>query len=188
MTPNDLTREQLETMQRVAERVARYYARNANDKEDFEQVICLKILRRLDAFDAERGTFDLWCGMVAKSEIKNHFTSNNASKRRTLHTATSIDAPLIEDGSSISEFLADNRTGGLPFENETVNKMLGDIFEHLSKAERLAFALVCCAQLDYEQVIDIINDAKISKHKVTYRTVDNAVQRARKKLSLVFKQ
>lgn len=159
--------------------------KNTSDYEDFRQLALVRILEYYPRYDPERSPFAAYCTLVAKGAIHNEYKRRNSHMRRTSYYATSLN----EDRSNtrvpvtLADTLEARETPDDLANAEHISAVLADGYDKLSEAERLCFALACCGDLTYEQVVEVWRAAKIRGYQdADYKMVDNAVQRARKKL------
>ncbi len=156
--------------------MARSFAGNPADAEDYAQEGMLGLLAAATSFvqgkNAGFRTYAVVC-------IRNRMSSVSRMERTVSRSAGSADVSLDDPENSIRDILADN--GDTPeqvfFEKERVSELYAMLADVLSKQEQEVFWL-SVSGYSYEEIAQ--------KLDIPSKSVDNAIQRARRKLRAVW--
>ncbi len=156
--------------------MARSFAGNPADAEDYAQEGMLGLLAAATSFvqgkNAGFRTYAVVC-------IRNRMSSVSRMERTVSRPAGSADISLDDPENSIRDILADN--GDTPeqafFEKERVSELYAMLADVLSKQEQEVFWL-SVSGYSYEEIAQ--------KLDIPSKSVDNAIQRARRKLRAVW--
>lgn len=164
----------------IRAKLKKYYV-DGMDKDDLVQDALLNVIKLVDTWDKDIGPF---LGLLTKATLNRAGTSVRQSyllKRSAMTTATSFEQPLDYEndyklGDTIGKVDADEQT-------ETREAMLRKMFQTLSPVERGAMMLSILGY-SLDEIAEKLNGAKVfsSRKKADFKSVDNALQRARNKL------
>ena len=151
---------------------------SASDAEDLTQDVFLKLYRNLDAFNAERGSFQTWITTLARNLLVDHFR-----RTRLERASDSLDSSLTEDddGPSMADRLADPRPSQ---ETHTAGLELKARIQHalaqLSPELREAVVLRDLEDMDYKDIAQVL--------RIPEGTVKSRISRGRGELARLLKR
>jgi RNA polymerase sigma-70 factor (ECF subfamily) len=146
---------------------------SAADAEDLTQDVFLKLYRNLNAFDAERGSFQTWLTTLARNLLVDHFR-----RTRIERASDSLDTPLAgqEDGPSRADRVADprpsqeSRAAGLELKAK-IQQALAELSPEL----REAVILRDLEDMDYKEIAQVL--------RIPEGTVKSRISRGRGELA-----
>ena len=166
----------LERYRSTVVRMARGFADNPADAEDYAQEGMLGLLAAAKSSEEGKAagfrTFAVIC-------IRNRMRTVSRMERTVSRSAASADVSLDDPENSICDTLADEAdTPEQAFlEKERVSELYAKLAGVLSKQERESFWL-SVSGLSYDEIAQRLN--------IPSKSVDNAIQRARRKLRAVW--
>jgi RNA polymerase sigma-70 factor (ECF subfamily) len=151
---------------------------SSSDAEDLTQDVFLKLYRNLDAFNAERGSFQTWITTLARNLLVDHFR-----RTRLDRASDSLDASLTDDvdGPSMADRLADPRpsqeahTAGLE-----LKARIQQALAQLSPELREAVVLRDLEDMDYKDIAQVL--------RIPEGTVKSRISRGRGELARLLKR
>lgn len=149
------------------------YRINGVDNDDLKQEAYMALMNAVHSFDKEKNNcFIAYANLCISNRLKNVFVSAQAKKSKLSSEAVSIDK---FEGFDIPDKVNINPEA-LVIQNESYDNLISLIGESLSVLEKdVLFSYL--EGLDYEEIARKLNSST--------KTVDNALQRARKKLKAV---
>lgn len=169
----------LERYRKKVADMARVFAASPADRDDYVQEGMLGLLAAVSAFQQGRGTsFHTYAVICIRNRMRNIFEKeHSASSMGSAQSTLSLDDPE----SDADELLADvtESPDEVFLEKEHISELYAKLAAVLSKQERQIF-LYAVSGLSYEQIA--------AKMQITVKSVDNAIQRARRKLRAVWSQ
>lgn len=151
--------------QRLVRMCARPFFLCGGDSEDLIQEAMFGLIRAIREFDAQQGTtFRTFAQVCIRNRIRSAVTSAACKKHSPLNDSVPIDT-LLQPSSSLEETYIDR---------EEEEERLTNLKRHLSRLEGQILALYLQG-LSYEEI-----GHEIEK---PVKSVDNAVQRIRRKLA-----
>lgn len=169
----------LERYRNMVAGMAHAFAANPADAEDYAQEGMLALLAAASSYDSSRAagfrTFAVIC-------IRNRMRNISKMERSASRVSGDLPAVSLDDPeNSMAERLTD--TADTPeqafYEKTRISELYARLADVLSKQEREIFWL-SVSGLSYEQIA--------KKLSVPVKSVDNAIQRARRKLRAVWSQ
>lgn len=156
--------------------MARSFAGNPADAEDYAQEGMLGLLAAVTSFQQGKAAGFRTYAVVC---IRNRMRTVSRMERSASRSAGSGDVSLDDPESSIGELLADDsETPEQAFiEKERISELYAKLADVLSKQEREIFWL-SVSGLSYEEIA--------GRLRIPSKSVDNAIQRARRKLRAVW--
>lgn len=156
--------------------MARSFAGNPADAEDYAQEGMLGLLAAVTSFQQGKGagfrTYAVIC-------IRNRMRNVSRMEQTASRSAGTQDVSLDDPENSIQELLADDADTPEQafFEKERVSELYAKLADVLSKQEREIFWL-SVSGLSYDEIAERL--------RIPSKSVDNAIQRARRKLRAVW--
>ncbi len=142
----------------------------ACDYEDVYQEACIGFLSALKAYVPGRGAaFAAFAKVCVENRLKNFSASQHTQKMNAYRSQLSLEA-LNENGSDFSD---DKNPESIYLSKEQMDAFYQDINSKLSPLERDILILYLCGN-NYKFIA--------SKMGIPYKSVDNALQRVRRKL------
>lgn len=160
------------------------------DADEIEQE-CLYALRykAIEDFNPLRGKFKSFAILCIKRHLFSLIKGNNQHKRIVLNTAVSLDEDRSEDGDSLSlvNLISkdEDSVHDVLEKSEVFNTRKQDLLDRLSKLEQEVFKLYI-KQYHYDEIVEMLKDVFPNK-RITKKTIDNALVRARKKAEELLK-
>ena len=159
--------------------LSRSFAGTPADREDYAQEGLLGLLAAVSAYQQGRGaSFRTYAVICIRNRMRNVFEKeHSASAAGSSQAALSLDDPendageLLTDGADTPEQIF--------LEKERISELYAKLSDVLSKQEREIFWR-SVSGLSYEQIAD--------RMQISVKSVDNAMQRARRKLRAVWSQ
>ncbi|MBO5571796.1 MAG: sigma-70 family RNA polymerase sigma factor [Ruminococcus sp.] len=150
---------------------SKIYANSDTDSEDLHQEGFISLLKAINAYDPSQGAK---FSTFAEKCIVNRMKTVSARMGRNCSDVNRIDEDEAADVLSVEE-----TPESIFLYKEFFDELLGSIDSLLSDAELQAFRL-CISGMTYKQ----------AAHKlgVTEKSVDNAMQRARRKIRALYKK
>jgi RNA polymerase sigma-H factor len=147
------------------------------EKDDLKQEGLLGLAKAIRDYRSDRqSSFRNFASTCVERQVITAVKAATRKKHKALNTATSLDAPLGEDGSTLSELLSDDY---LPSVAASVQSN--------EDGRKLGRALMLLTPLERHSIIGVANGwpyEEIARNLHTSaKAVDNAVQRARRKLA-----
>ncbi len=161
---------------------AKYFFIKGLDKDDVIQEGMVGLYKAIRDYKLEReASFRGFSQLCVHRQLVSAIKKANRQKHMPLNTSTSIDNTLDYDnekGRSFNEILPDK---GVNLEENFVNKellrmILEDMANELTELEHNVF-MEYLQNKTYEEIADILD--------INLKTVDNALQRARKKMERI---
>lgn len=159
--------------------IANNYAVNAADAEDYVQEGMFGLLAAVAAYSQERSAgFRTFAGTCIRNRMRNLFCRENADQRKS---SILPDVSLDDPENRVAEMLADQAETPeeIVLEKERVSAMNRRIAEVLSRQEREIF-LMSVSGFSYDEIA--------ARLQISAKSVDNAIQRARRKLRAVWSE
>lgn len=156
--------------------MARSFAANPADVEDYAQEGMLGLLAAATSFSQGKAagfrTYAVIC-------IRNRMRNISKMERTASRSAGSADISLDDPENCISDTLADETDTPEQafFEKERISELYAKLADVLSKQEREIFWL-SVSGLSYDEIAQRL--------QIEFKSVDNAIQRARRKLRAVW--
>lgn len=156
--------------------MARSFAGNPADAEDYAQEGMLGLLAAVTSFQPGKAAGFRTYAVVC---IRNRMRSVSRMERTASRSAVSDDVSLDDPETCIGEILADesDTPEQVFFEKERMSELYAKLADVLSRQEREIFWL-SVSGLSYEEIA--------GKLRIPSKSVDNAIQRARRKLRAVW--
>ena len=152
-------------------------AASAADVEDYAQEGMLGLLAAVTAYSQERRAgFRTFATVCIRNRMRNFSKKEQTDKRKT---AILPDVSLDDLDNSVAETLADlaDTPEQIVLEKEQTSELYAQIADVLSKQEREIFWL-SVSGLSYDEIAERL--------QISAKSVDNAIQRARRKLRAVW--
>ena len=152
-------------------------AASAADVEDYAQEGMLGLLAAVTAYSQERRAgFRTFATVCIRNRMRNFSKKEQTDKRKT---AILPDVSLDDPDNSVAETLADlaDTPEQIVLEKEQTSELYAQIADVLSKQEREIFWL-SVSGLSYDEIAERL--------QISAKSVDNAIQRARRKLRAVW--
>ena len=159
--------------------IANSYAMNTADAEDYVQEGMFGLLAAVAAYSQERAAgFRTFAGTCIRNRMRNLFRRENADQRKS---SILPDVSLDDPENRVAEMLADQAETPeeIVLEKERVSALNRRIAEVLSGQEREIF-LMSVSGFSYDEIA--------SRLQISAKSVDNAIQRARRKLRAVWSE
>lgn len=168
---NSAADELLKRYQPFVKKLSTHYFSTSLETDDIVQEGLIGLLSAIYSFSTgKNAAFRTYCATCINNAIKSALRSNTGMKNIPLNTYISLDdIELISDSSPEKLFIDEEKT-------EFINKL---IIDELSELEKSVIALHIDGN-DYRTIAGILN--------ITDKTVDNALQRVRKKLKNALKE
>lgn len=167
----------LERYRHLIAAIAKAYALNAADAEDYVQEGMLALLAAASSFSQKRhASFRTYASVCIRNRMRNVSGKELAAVRRGVgFSPVSLDDPE----NQFADFLADSDDSPeeLVLEKEHVSELYAKLADVLSRQEQEIFWL----SVNGFSYADIANRLHISP-----KSVDNAIQRARRKLRAIW--
>ncbi len=142
----------------------------ACDYEDIYQEACIGFLSALRAYEPQRGaSFMSFARVCVENRLKNFAAAQRSQKMSAYRSQLSLEA-LNENGGDFSD---DKNPESIYLSKEQVETFYQDVNSKLSPLERDILILYLCGN-NYKFIA--------SKMGIPYKSVDNALQRVRRKL------
>lgn len=153
-------------------RLINHYAfqyRNELDFDDLAQEGCIGLLDAIKGFSPEKGTmFGAFASVCIHNRIGKYRESQNSKKNLVLRRSFSLD-DISEQADSLTP-------EQIVITKETLQTVIGDIDAVLSKQERKVFFFYL-GGMDYKTIAKAL--------AISEKSVNNALQRVRKKLKSI---
>ena len=150
---------------------SKIYANSDTDSEDLHQEGLMSLLKAINAYDPSMGAK---FSTFAEKCVVNRMKTVSARMGRSCSEVNRIDEDEAADVLSVEE-----TPESIFLYKEFLDELLGSIDSLLSDAELRAFRL-CMSGMTYKQAA--------KKLGVTEKSVDNAMQRARRKIRALYKK
>ena len=150
---------------------SKIYANSETDSEDLHQEGFMSLLKAINAYDPAK---NVKFSTFAEVCIVNRMKTSAARMRRNMRDGERVDEDEAADMLSVEE-----NPESIFLYKEFFSEMLGSIDSVLSPAELRTFRL-CMQGMTYKQAALELG--------VTEKSVDNAMQRARKKIRALYQQ
>ena len=164
-----------ERYRKMVSGIASAYAANTADADDYMQEGMLALLAAASTYSQEyNASFRTYAAVCVRNRIRNVSGRERAACRNSANSV-SLDDPE----NSIQELLADDADTPEQafFEKERVSELYAKLADVLSKQEREIFWL-SVSGLSYDEIAERL--------RIPSKSVDNAIQRARRKLRAVW--
>lgn len=169
----------LERYRNTVVKMASAFAGNPADAEDYAQEGMLGLLAAVSSYDRERTAgFRTYADICIRNRMRNISRKDRSAARSSgALPAVSLDDPE----NSMADALTDNSDTPEQafYEKERISELYAKLTDVLSKQEREAFWL-SVSGFSYDEIAE--------KMHVPVKSVDNAIQRARRKLRAVWSQ
>ncbi len=156
------------------------------DSHEIEQE-CLFALRykAIEDFNPARGKFRSFAILCIRRHLFSIIKANKQQKRRVLNESLSLDEDHSDDGENlalINLVVKESNPADLDIVREESNKFKKNkLFSRLSKLEK-EIVVLYMQQYHYDEIVDELNKSFPNRQRpLDKRTVDNALQRVRKK-------
>lgn len=159
--------------------IANNFAVNTADAEDYVQEGMFGLLAAVAAYSQERSAgFRTFAGICIRNRMRNLFRRENAGLRKS---GDLPDVSLDDPENRVAEMLADQAETPeeIVLEKEQASALHRQIAEVLSRQEREIFLLFVNG-LSYDEIA--------ARMQISAKSVDNAIQRARRKLRAVWSE
>lgn len=159
--------------------MANAYAVNAADAEDYVQEGMFGLLAAVAAYSQDRSAgFRTFAGVCVRNRMRNLFRKDYAEQMK--HNALS-DVSLDDPENRMAETLADQAESPeeIVLLKEQTSALYRQIADVLSRQEREIF-LLSVNGLSYDEIA--------ARMQISAKSVDNAIQRARRKLRAVWSE
>ena len=159
--------------------MANAYAVNAADAEDYVQEGMFGLLAAVAAYSQDRSAgFRTFAGVCVRNRMRNLFRKDYAEQIK--HNALS-DVSLDDPENRMAETLADQAESPeeIVLLKEQTSALYRQIADVLSRQEREIF-LLSVNGLSYDEIA--------ARMQISAKSVDNAIQRARRKLRAVWSE
>ena len=150
---------------------SKIYANTGTDSEDLHQEGFMSLLKAINAYDPDKG---VKFATFAEKCIVNRMKTVSARMGNGSHEIDRIDEDEAADVLSVEE-----TPESILLYKEFFDELLGSVDAVLSESESQAFRL-CMQGMTYKQAAQ--------KLGVTEKSVDNAMQRARRKMRALYKK
>lgn len=157
--------------------MANGFAASAADAEDYAQEGMLGLLAAVTAYSQEQTAgFRTFAAVCIRNRMRNFSKKEYTDKRKT---AILPDVSLDDPENSVAETLADqaDTPEQIVLEKEHTSELYAQVADVLSKQEREIFWL-SVSGLSYDEIA--------KRLQISAKSVDNAIQRARRKLRAVW--
>lgn len=154
----------------------RYYIAGATD-EDVIQEGMIGLYKAIINFNPEKNDcFQAFAAMCIRRRILSQLNSANCKNNLPLNTSISLNKPITEDGSTLGELLEDNKLDPesmfiVSEKRQSTRKRISGMLSTLEK------------RILIEYLKDKSYDEIAQKLQVTTKSVDNAMQRIKNKIS-----
>lgn len=173
--------EILKRYQPLVHKIANKYFIQGGDHDDLFQDGMIAVWEAIQGYDEEKNdNFNKFLGMAIDNRLKVSVRDNNTNKASVLNQATSMDVTATggdggdDEGRTLGETLPSK---GPSIEEDMLGKeganRLTDFIKNLPEKERLAITGI----VDGKKISEVAEDLGVS-----YKTVENAVMRARNKI------
>ena len=153
------------------------------DAEDVIQEGMIGLFGAIRDYSLSEGTsFDVFARMCIRRRIQTAVRTANRKKHQPLNSSVSLQSPAFEAGEQdLSDIFAksDSSPEEIYINNETASLINKLIYNSLSKLE-LQILLLYNNNMSYKEISEITGKS--------VKSVDNAVQRVKKKVSVIKKQ
>ena len=169
--------ELIEKYRDMVRHIARKYFLLQGDDEDLFQEGLIGLYEAIKSYDDKRGSFSSHAWRCIERRIQNVITSQNTGKRRLPETAVIYSIDEKTDNGEWEKMEPTDPAKGpeaITIENDTFDRFKYALSKQLSPVEKDVFALMY-EDYDYKQIAK-----KLGREP---KSVDNAIQRIRKKLT-----
>lgn len=125
--------EAMAILRRKAKKLARLG--NLGDAEDVAQELALRLLRKQSRYDPARGEPQAFLSMLAAREAVSLLRYERA-QRRFPGRLTSLDAPIADDGNTLSAVIADAEPIGTEVRAADIRQDVATLIGQLSRRDR----------------------------------------------------
>ncbi len=154
----------------------RYYMAGATD-EDIIQEGMIGLYKAIMNFNPEKNDcFQAFASMCIKRRVLSQLNSANRKNNLPLNTSISLNKPIKEDGSTLGELLEDDKLDPesmfiISEKRQSTRKRISGMLSPLEK------------RILIEYLKDKTYDEIANKLEITPKSVDNAIQRIKSKIS-----
>lgn len=154
----------------------RYYMAGATD-EDIIQEGMIGLYKAIINFNPEKNDcFQAFASMCVKRRVLSKMNSANCKSNQPLNTSISLNKPIKEDGSTLGELLEDDKLDPesmviISEKRQSTRKRISTMLSSLEK------------RILIEYLKDMSYDEIAKKLQITPKSVDNAMQRIKNKIS-----
>lgn len=180
---NEYLEKVLKELENALKGMANKYQRPGIDRDDIFQIASIGIYDAIKAYDENKTkNISLFLRLCAENDIKDEVTRLSRDKAKTLSLASSLDAPVIVNSEKDTDIrLADIIEDDFSTESFVEKKIFHEIIREEINCKNISILECDILRL---RMRDYSNKEISNKLDITGKQVDNAYQRAKKKMKL----